>query len=94
MSKPYISYIDPATMKDAAMLAELSAGATNYELIYGSLGLSWQTELRKRAEQAKFIRDLATQYGVDVAEISQTQANLPAAMETAVAIAQEDNATP
>ena len=51
-------------------------------------------ELRKRAEQAKFIRDLATQYGVDVAEISQTQANLPAAMETAVAIAQEDNATP
>ena len=23
MSKPYISYIDPATMKDAAMLAEL-----------------------------------------------------------------------
>ena len=24
MSKPYISYIDPATMKDAAMLAELS----------------------------------------------------------------------
>ena len=78
----------------AAMLAELSAGATNYELIYGSLGLSWQTELRKRAEQAKFIRDLATQYGVEVAEISQTQANLPTAMETAVAIAQEDNATP
>ena len=24
MSKPYISYIDPATMKDAAMLAELA----------------------------------------------------------------------
>ena len=23
MSKPYISYVDPATMKDAAMLAEL-----------------------------------------------------------------------
>jgi hypothetical protein len=76
----------------AAMLAELAAGATNYELIYGSLGLSWQTELRKRAEQAKFIRDLAAQYGVDPSEISQTQANLPSAMDTSVAIAQEDDA--
>ena len=30
MSKPYISYIDPATMKDAAMLAELEQPETSH----------------------------------------------------------------
>lgn len=57
----------------AAQLAELAVGATNYELIYGPLGLAWQVELRKKAEQAKYIRDLAKEFGVTTAEIAETE---------------------
>jgi len=46
----------------SAMLAELKAGATNYELIYAPLGLDPFVELRKGAVFAKYIRDLATEF--------------------------------
>lgn len=39
----------------AAMLEELKNGATNYDLIYGPLGLDWRTELKKLNEQLTFI---------------------------------------
>lgn len=57
----------------SAMLAELAAGATNWDLVYGPLGLDAREELRKRAENARYIRDLAKEYGVEVSEISQMQ---------------------
>lgn len=39
----------------AAMLAELKSGATNYDQIYGQLGLHWKTELTKLEKQLAFI---------------------------------------
>lgn len=55
----------------AAMLAELKAGATHFELVYGPMGLDWAEELEKRAQQLAFIRDLAERYGVDPAQITE-----------------------
>jgi hypothetical protein len=40
----------------SAMLAELAAGATNYERIYAPLGLDWREEILKLKEQRDFIR--------------------------------------
>jgi capsid protein len=54
----------------AAMLAELEAGATNYDLIYGPLGLNWREQLKAKAEQIAYIRQLAEEYGVDAASIA------------------------
>ena len=42
----------------AAMLAELEAGATNYELIYSPLGLDWREVFRQRAAEEAFIKEL------------------------------------
>jgi lambda family phage portal protein len=42
----------------AAMLSELEAGATNYELIYAPLGLDWREQFRKLAEQRQFAASL------------------------------------
>jgi capsid protein len=42
----------------AAMLAELTAGATNYELIYAPQGLDWREETKKLAEQLEYMRGL------------------------------------
>jgi capsid protein len=54
----------------AAMLQELTMGATNWANIYGPLGLDWRVELRAKAEQAKFVHDLAAEYGIDPGEIA------------------------
>lgn len=61
----------------AAQLAELAVGATNYDLIYGPLGLDWRAELRKKAEAAKYIRDLANEFGLTPAEISEQSMPAP-----------------
>jgi hypothetical protein len=45
------------------MLAELEVNATNYEMIYGPLGLDWREQFRKRAEQEKYARELGLQLG-------------------------------
>lgn len=54
----------------AAMLAELAVGATNYDLIYGPLGLSAKQELKKAAKFAAYIRKLATDYKITTGEIN------------------------
>jgi hypothetical protein len=54
----------------SAMLAECAAGATNFELIFGPLGLDWMEQMEKKAQQVKFIKDLAARYGVTPGEIS------------------------
>jgi len=52
----------------AAMLAELAAGATNYERIYSPLGLDWREEFAALAEQQK----VALQLGLNL-QIGQQQ---------------------
>jgi hypothetical protein len=54
----------------AAMLAELEAGATNYDLIYSPLGLDYRLELTKLAEQLAFIRDLEKARGLPEGSIA------------------------
>lgn len=53
-----------------AILAELRAGATTLEKIYGEQGMDWMTQIRQRATEAKAITDLATELGVLPSEIS------------------------
>lgn len=63
----------------SAMLAELKAGATNWELIYAPLGLDWREQLRKRAEQVAYVNQLAQEFQVQPSDISD--AIIPAAPE-------------
>jgi lambda family phage portal protein len=57
----------------AAQLAELGAGVTTYDEIYGARGIDWRSALEAKAQQARYIQDLATKYGLDVSEISTAQ---------------------
>lgn len=54
-----------------AMLAELAQGATNYELIYSPLGLDWQEEITKLADQIAFINKLAADKGINPADLRE-----------------------
>lgn len=58
----------------------LNAGTESWETLLAPRGLDWRAVLRAKAEQAKYIRDLATEFGLEVSEISQTQQEKPAAM--------------
>lgn len=58
----------------SAMLSELAQGATNYELIYSPLGLDWQEELAKLADQVQFINKLAADRGINPSEIREQAA--------------------
>ncbi len=42
----------------AAMIAELGAGATNFEMVYGPQGLDWREELKKLSDQLAFASSL------------------------------------
>lgn len=68
----------------AAQLAELEAGVTTYDEVYGARGIDWRSALEAKAQQAKFIHELAEKYDVDVSEISRAQ-KLPIAPEPAEA---------
>ena len=57
----------------AAQLAELGAGVTTYDEIYGARGIDWRSALEAKAQQARYIQDLANKYGLDVSEISTAQ---------------------
>jgi lambda family phage portal protein len=67
----------------AAQLAELEAGVTTFDEIYGARGIDWRSALEAKAQQAKHIRDLAVKYGIDVSEISSSQKQ-PIAPEPAI----------
>lgn len=54
----------------SATIAELEAGTLNFGMVFGPRGKDWQVELRNKAIQVKFIKDLAAEYGLDPAEIS------------------------
>ena len=53
-----------------AEVDSLGAGTTNYDSIYGPLGKDWRQELRQRAQEVKFIRDLAAEYGLEPEDIA------------------------
>lgn len=55
--------------KTNAVISMLEAGGTNFDLMYGPLGLDWQEEVTKLADQRKFIKELAASRGLEVAEI-------------------------
>jgi len=57
----------------AAQLAELEAGIVTYDEVYGARGLDWRSSLEAKAQQALFVRELASKYGLDVSEISTIQ---------------------
>jgi len=52
----------------SAMLSELKAGATNYEIIYSALGLDWRDEFMKLKEQ----QDFAAQIGLILPDSAAT----------------------
>jgi lambda family phage portal protein len=68
----------------AAQLNELGAGITTYDEIYGARGIDWRSALEAKAQQARYIQDLAVKYGLDVSEISSSQKQ-PIAPEPAAA---------
>jgi lambda family phage portal protein len=72
----------------AAQLAELGAGVTTYDEIYGARGIDWRSALEAKAQQARYIQDLANKYGLDVSEIStaQKQAIAPEPAEMAAEV--------
>lgn len=53
-----------------ATISELEAGTLNYSLVFGPRGKNWRVELRNKAEEVKYIKELAAEYGLDPAEIS------------------------
>lgn len=65
-----------------AQLSELEAGITTYDEIYGARGIDWRSALESKAQQAKFIHELAEKYDIDVSEISRSQ-KLPIAPQPA-----------
>jgi capsid protein len=75
----------------SAMLNELEAGATTFEAIYGALGEDWRRELRQRAQEAKYLQELAVELGIDVATISKFALNRVAAETGAAAIQSADD---
>lgn len=62
----------------AAQIADVSAGLSTYDEAFGARGIDWREAMKAKAEQAKFIRQLAFDYGVDVSEISTIQKDKPA----------------
>jgi len=72
----------------AHIAAELEAGVTTYDEIYGARGIDWRSALEAKAQQAKHIRDLASKYGIDVSEISVAQ-KLPIAPEPALPVVED-----
>jgi lambda family phage portal protein len=53
-----------------ALLAEIGAGVSTFSRAYASLGLDAKAELRVRAQEAAYIRELAEEFGLDVSEVS------------------------
>lgn len=54
----------------SAMLSELKAGVRTYQDVYAELGLDWREQLRQKAKEAKYIRELAKEYDVEPGEIA------------------------
>lgn len=77
-----------------AEVDSLGAGTTNYDSIYGPLGKDWRIELRKRAEEVKFIRELAAEYGLKPEDIAALPAQAKITADTADSAASADDEPP
>jgi hypothetical protein len=62
---------------------------TTFDEIYGARGIDWRSALESKAQQAKYIQDLAGKYGIDVSQISTAQKQ-PIAPEPADMAMQEN----
>lgn len=65
-----------------AMVSEMKAGTLTFEGVIGDNGQDWREHLRQRARERKFIRELATEYGVDPVEIAELPAPQPEPIAT------------
>ena len=72
----------------AALMNELEHGATNFDLIYGPLGLDWREELQKLADQLDFCQEVGlpikTLFGLPVSKLNAA-ADAQMAADTATA---------
>jgi capsid protein len=66
--------------ESAAILNELRAGIRTYRDVLGELGLDWQEVLRQRAEEEKYVAQLAAEYGVRPSQIVAIDPNERAQM--------------
>lgn len=55
----------------SAILAELRAGATTLEKIYGEQGMDWMTQIRQRAKEVRAIHDIAEELQIPPVEVSE-----------------------
>lgn len=78
-----ISYTPPKAINvdvgrnSAAMINELKVGATNFDLIYGPLGLDWKVEVGKWLDQRQYIKEEEAKRGlphVPIGEVMQPPA--------------------
>lgn len=53
-----------------AMIGELEAGTLTYETVLGDAGEDWRAYLRQRAEERRYIRDLAIEFDLNPQEIA------------------------
>ena len=63
----------------SANLQSLQAGTDDLETILSPRGLDWRTVLRRKAEQAAYIKELAAEYGVDPSDIANINGKQQAA---------------
>ncbi len=55
----------------SAILAELRAGATTLEKIYGEQGMDWMTQIKQRAKEVRAIHDIADELKIPAVEVSE-----------------------
>lgn len=65
-----------------ALIEEIGSGAKTFATAYAELGLDYRAELRQKAVEAKYIRDLATKFEVDPSEVSNIQVDKPERIQT------------
>lgn len=61
-----------------AMISELAAGALNFEEVLGDAGVDWRDHFRQRAEERRYIRALASEFGIEPNELAEFPNATPA----------------
>jgi capsid protein len=65
-----------------AIRSDLETGQTTYDEQYAMRGYDWREQLRQKAREAAFIRQLAAEFKVDPSEISMIQVDRPERIST------------
>ncbi|RME67496.1 MAG: phage portal protein [Verrucomicrobia bacterium] len=61
--------------ESASAIANVKAALDNFKRYFARRGLWWKTELRQKAVEAAFIRDLAAEFGISEDRVHQLTAN-------------------